>query len=358
MDMSKNTMIAIMQDMLVALYGKETAMQVMTAKPAPRTGLPIPPRENMKLLLDHKEPMYMPMGSDCVAIMPDVVRERTPDNKSGEDWFGVHWTFGETGGAPIVKPGTEICHDVTRWREAVKIPDLDGIGWETSAKDIEPFYHPDKMTSFWVMNGPFERLHSIIGIEDAFIAFLEEPDAVHDYMEFITEFKIKLLEKMIDHYKIDIILFHDDWGSGQNGFFSIPVFEEFIYPYMKRIVQYVKGRGVYFDLHSDGKIENYIPYVVDMGCDMWNPAQCCNDLGKIKKMYGKQLVISGGMDDYYLDSPKITEEELRQYVRDKIDLLAPGGGFLPKPNPKTLKSSMIMQDELMKYTKDYYGVYK
>lgn len=60
---------------------------------------------------------------------------------------------------------------------------------------------------------------------------------------------------------------------------------------MKRIVQYVKGRGVYFDLHSDRKIENYIPYVVDMGCDMWNPAQCCNDLGKIKKMYGKQLVI-------------------------------------------------------------------
>lgn len=57
------------------------------------------------------------------------------------------------------------------------------------------------------MNGPFERLHSIIGIEDAFIAFLEEPDAVHDYMEFITEFKIKQLEKMIDHYKIDIILF-------------------------------------------------------------------------------------------------------------------------------------------------------
>lgn len=65
------------------------------------------------------------------------------------------------------------------------------------------------------------------------------------------------------------------------------------------------------------------------------------------------------MDDYYLDSPKITEEELRQYVRDKIDLLVPGGGFPSKAaNPKTLKSSMIMQDELMKYTKDYYGVYK
>lgn len=355
MGYSKNTMVTIMEDMLVAMHGREAADKILSVKPAPRTGLPISPRENMKLLLEHKEPMYMPSGSDIVAIMPDVLLERPGDNKSGEDWFGVKWQFGEKGGAPMVKPGTEICDDVTKWREAIKIPDLDAVDWETSAKEMEPFYHPDKMTSFWILNGPFERLHSIIGIENAFMAMYDEPEAVHDFMEFITEYKIKLLGKLIDHYKVDIILFHDDWGSTLNGFFPIPVFEEFIYPYMKRIVQYVKSRGVYFDMHSDGKVELYIPYMVEMGCDMWNPAQCCNDLEMIKKKYGDKLVMSGGMDDYFLDSPKITEEELRKYVRDKVDLLAPGGGYLPKPNAKSLKNNGILMDELAKYTKDYYS---
>lgn len=356
MSTSKNTMVEIMKDMLIAMYGQETAAKMMSAPPPPpRTNLPISPRENMKLLLEHKQPRYMPTGADTVAIMPDVVRERTPDNKSGEDWFGVKWTFGEKGGAPMVKPGTEICHDVTKWRESIKIPDLDAIDWESSAKEMEPFYHPDKMSSFWILNGPFERLHSIIGIEDAFMSFYDEPEAVHDFMEFITEFKIKLLGKLIDHYKVDIILFHDDWGSGQNGFFSEDIFREFIYPYMKRIVQYVKSRNVYFDLHSDGKIQMYMPYILDMGCDMWNPAQCCNDLEMIKEKYGDKLVLSGGMDDYFLDSPKITEEEIRSYVRRKLDVLARGGGYLPKPNAKSLKSSAIMADELAKYSKNFYN---
>lgn len=354
MDTCKNTMVVVMKDMLIAMYGEEVAKQIMSAKPAPKRELPISPKENMKLLLAHKQPMYMPSGQDTVAILPDILLERPPHNKGGKDWFGVIWEYGEKGGAPMVRPGAEICDDITKWKEAITIPDLDAVDWETSAKEMEPFYDPDKMSSFWVMNGPFERLHSIIGIENAFMAMLEEPEAVHEYMEFITEYKIKLLGKLIDHYKVDIILFHDDWGSSLNGFFPIPVFEEFIFPYMKRIVQYVKSRGVYFDMHSDGKVEMYIPYMVEMGCDMWNPAQCFNDLGEIKRKYGDKLVISGGMDDYFLDAPTTTEEDLRQYVRDKVDLLAPGGGFFPKPNAKTLKNNGILMDELAKYTANYY----
>lgn len=355
MENCKNTMVAIMEDMLISLHGREVAAQILSVKPAQRTNSPISPRENMKLLLDHKKPSYMPAAGDMVAIMPDVLRERTPDNKGGVDWFGVEWSFTEKGGAPMVKPGTEICDDVTKWKESITIPDLDAIDWETSSKEIEPFYHPDKMNSFWVLNGLFERLHAILGMENAMMAMIDEPEAVHEFTEFMTEYKIKLLGKLIDHYQVDIILFHDDWGAAKNGFFPLPIFEEFLFPYMKRIVQYVKSRGVYFDMHSCGRIELYIPYMVEMGCDMWNPAQCWNDLEKIKKLYGDKLVLSGGMDDFFLDSEKITEEELRHYVRNKLDTLAIGGGFLPKPGAKTLKNNGILMDELAKYSTGFYN---
>lgn len=351
MECCKNVMVNVMQDMLLGLYGEEAVKAAMAPKPK-RTDLPISPRENLKLLLDHKKPMYMPGNGDMVAMLPDVILERT--HYSGRDWFGVEWEYVPNIGAPMVKPGTEMFDDVTQWKDNIQFPDLDAVDWEKSAKEMEPYYDPDKMTSFWVMIGPFERLHSCMGIEKAFMAFYDEPETVHEFMEYVTEHKIKLLGKMIDHYKVDIILFHDDWGSGQNGFFSTAMYEEFIFPYIKRIVQYVKSRGVYFDMHSCGKVEQYIPYMVEMGCDMWNPAQCINDLAKIKKLYGDKIVISGGMDDYFLDSPHITEEELRQYVRDKVDTLAVGGGFLPKPGARVFKNNGIMADELMKYSKDFY----
>ena len=351
MECCKNVMVNVIQDMLIGLYGEEAAKAMMAPKPK-RTDLPISPRENLKLVLDHKKPMYMPTNGDMVSILPDVLLERT--HYSGTDWFGVEWEYVPNVGAPMVKPGTEMFDDVTNWKNKIKFPNLDTVDWAKSAKEMEPFYDPDKMTSFWVMIGPFERLHSCMGIEQAFMALYDEPETVHEFFEYVTEHKIKLLGKLIDHYKVDIFLFHDDWGSAQNGFFSIPMFEEFIYPYMKRIVQYVKSRGVYFDMHSCGKVESYIPYMVDMGCDMWNPAQSLNDLAKIKALYGDKIVISGGMDDYFLDSPTITEEQLRQYVRNKVDSLAPGGGFIPKPGSRILKNNGIMMDELLKYSADFY----
>lgn len=354
MEYSKNSMTEMIKDLFVGMYGEEAAKKLLSAKPQPRKDLPISPKENFKLLLDHKKPMYFPIHSDIAGILPNAILERPANNRGGKDWFGVEWDYVPSAGSPMVKPNSELFEDMSNWKESIDIPDLDAIDWEASAKEIEPFYDEDKLSSFLVMNGPFERLHSFMGIENAFIAFYEEPEAVHEYMEFITEYKIKLLGKMIDHYKVDIIQFHDDWGCNKNGFFPAQMFEEFIYPYMKRIVQYVKQRGVYFDMHSCGKVDLYIPYMVKMGCDMWNPAQCLNDLANIKKQYGDKLVICGGMDDYFLDSATITEEELHQYARDKIDLLGAGGGYLPRPNAKTLKNNGILTDEVAKYTAGYY----
>lgn len=59
-----NGMIPLMADMVGATVGKEAREMVRNAPPGTkpyREDLPCSPRENMKLLLEHKIPKYLPL---------------------------------------------------------------------------------------------------------------------------------------------------------------------------------------------------------------------------------------------------------------------------------------------------------
>lgn len=352
-----NSMVPMMVDMITAIGGPDAGQMVANAPigelPYDET-LPISPKENMKLLLEHKVPRYLPMAGSLVTLAPDVIVERSPDNKTGKDWFGCLWTFEPSIGATIVKPGTEMLDSLEGWQDKVKFPDLDAIDWGESAQGMEKYYDSNRMSDWWVSIGPFERLHSLLGMENALVALVEDIDLVGEFFEAFTDYKVKLIKKLTTHFKVDMICFHDDWGCNQNGFIPPAVFKKIFVPNMKKIVDAVHDGGAYFNLHSDGRIERYIPDIVAMGIDMWNPAQVVNDLAWIKREYGDRLVLNGGMDDLWTNSNDASEEDLRRYAREKVDFLGKNGGFYANPGTFNMRNKGIMNDELKIYGRHCY----
>lgn len=352
-----NSLSPMIIDMMTAINGPEVGKMLASAPPGPKPfdeTLPCTPKENLKLMLDRKIPKYLPITGDFVSMAPDVIVERSPDNKTGKDWFGSLWTLEPSIGATMVKPGDELLDSIVGWEDKIKFPDLEAIDWEESAKGMEQYYDPNRMSDWWVSIGPFERLHTFLGMENALIALLEDEDEVASFFEAFTEYKIQLIKKLTTHYKVDMICFHDDWGCNTNGFIPPAIFERLLYPNMKKIVEATHDGGAYFNLHSDGKIELYMQYIVDMGVDMWNPAQTVNDLVKMKAEYGNQVAFCGGMDEAWTNDPEVSEEKLRAYAREKADTLGKGGGFFAKPGTFTMRNSGIMVDELKKYGRNLY----
>ncbi|MCQ4741287.1 veratrol--corrinoid protein metyltransferase, partial [Blautia hominis] len=94
----------------------------------------------------------------------------------------------------------------------------------------------------------------------------------------------------------------------------------------------------------------------------WDPAQTCNDLTGIKEKYGNKLVIMGGFDPCdHLADPNVTEEEIRQAVRDTMDRLAPGSGFCwcggylgAIDDPEVIRKNGILFDEVFRYGDAFY----
>lgn len=128
--------------------------------------------------------------------------------------------------------------DICDWRELVKFPDLDAWDW-SKVEEIDHISEIDrenKVFEIMFVNGPFERLHMLMGFENALCALLTDPEEVEEFFNTYMEWKIKLMEKVIEYYKPDVLMFHDDWGTQNNMFFSPDVWRSLIKPQIKKAV--------------------------------------------------------------------------------------------------------------------------
>ncbi|MEG1860004.1 MAG: uroporphyrinogen decarboxylase family protein, partial [Christensenellaceae bacterium] len=100
-------------------------------------------------------------------------------------------------------------------------------------------------------------------------------------------------------------------------------------PHYKRLFSEYKKNGQYIIMHSCGAMIDYLPQLIDIGLDGWEPVQPCNDLKYLKREYGKDLVFWGGIDTQTL--PTKTPEEVKTMAREAITILGKGGGHIIAP---------------------------
>ena len=84
-------------------------------------------------------------------------------------------------------------------------------------------------------------------------------------------------------------------------------------------------------LHCCGSIVDLLPDMIDAGLDAVNPVQTnTRDMepARLKAEFGDRLVLWGGGCDTRHILPKGSPEETREHVLRKLDILAPGGGFV------------------------------
>lgn len=319
------------------------------------------PKENVLRLYQHKMPEYLPrFGAGIINNVPVAgYYERPPKSRGGKDWFGSQWTFNEGEPAPVPGPNF-ILEDVCDWREIVKFPDLDDFDWEEAAKidRIHTFDRDNNALYQMIHNGLFERLHVLMGFENALCALLTDPEEVFELFGAIAEYKCKLIDKIAHYYKPDIISYHDDWGTQRGLFFSPDIWRNLIKPHTKTIVDHVKSKGIIFELHSDGMIKDLVPEVVDdLGVDSIQ-LMAINEVKELKKITGNKVVYNVFLDMQKYDvldaSGMLTEEGLRSGIRKDVIELAEGGCYIPSAVLVKPDVMRIIEDELDKFRMDLY----
>lgn len=108
----------------------------------------------------------------------------------GGEWvngWGVKNKFpaGTPGPFPCCEGEDKVCKDITRWRDYVKAPNLvlPAEAWKDAVEQVSKIDRKEKFVTAKVFCGIFEKLHYLMGMEDAMINFYEEPEAMHELIE-------------------------------------------------------------------------------------------------------------------------------------------------------------------------------
>lgn len=303
-------------------------------------------RENILKFYRHECPDYIPdMRRDICAIPVafTLFEAHPPIGESGKDGFGVYWQFEETSKAHMPMPdpetGTYVMEldDMENWRDFIKFPDPDSYDWEAHVEqDMAGADCENKMVAASIGHGMFERLHSLMGMEDGAMALVTYPEETLEFFNELADYKCKIIRKIVQYYpKIDMIDMSDDWGHQNSAFFSVEVWNKLFRPGMAKIMDCCREENILFQLHSCGRWETLLPSAIDAGLEHWTSSQAVNDIEGILKKYGRKLTMIGGCDTKEIQLPGMTLERMKEIVSERIDKICAGGCVIPFGNSST-----------------------
>jgi uroporphyrinogen decarboxylase len=191
------------------------------------------------------------------------------------------------------------------------------------------------ITSFSVFGGGiFEQPSRVMPMEE-FLMGIASSAAFSDLVlgkmfDIYYDATVRMLEEVGDI--LDVWVYWDDLSGQNQPMVSKRWYEKHLMPLHRKLFDKVKSMTdakIFF--HTCGAVRSWIPYLVDVGVDILNPVQISAagmDLQELKRDFGKHIVFWGGASDSQTTLPFGTAQEVAEEVRQNIDALAPGGGFV------------------------------
>jgi uroporphyrinogen decarboxylase-like protein len=177
-------------------------------------------------------------------------------------------------------------------------------------------------------NGFFWRAREFMGTEALSLAWYEQPALVHEMMEFFADFIIETSRPVLEKVHVDYFTLNEDFAMKTGPLLSPALFQEFIFPHLKRMVDFFRSHGTkYFAVDSDGNPTALIPLMMDAGVDTIWPIERASNVSPQawRAQFGKSLRLWGGVDKRVLvRGPRAVRAHLREFIP-----LIEEGGFIP-----------------------------
>lgn len=187
------------------------------------------------------------------------------------DEWGCTWSRSE-----VANMGLVTGHPLENWDnlETFQWPDPDAEefyeGMEERFAGSEGKY---VRTSIFALL--FERMHHLRGFENTLMDLYLEREKLEWLADRIVEFDIRIIRNISRRFpgQIHGLDFSDDWGTELSTFISCEMFNDFFVPRYRKIFEACKEAGWDVWMHSCGKINDFIPMLIDCGVNAFNMSQ-------------------------------------------------------------------------------------
>ena len=172
-------------------------------------------------------------------------------------------------------------------------------------------------------------------MDNFLIELAANPARMHRFLDSMVETHLASLERFLASVgpEIDVIAFGDDLGMQNGPQVSPRMYREFFRPRHRMLWNRAKELQPHVKvmLHCCGGVYPLLGDLIEAGLDAINPVQTtCDgmDPTRLKAEFGRDLVFWGGGCDTRDVLPNGTPEDVARDVRERVAILAPGGGFV------------------------------
>ena len=172
-------------------------------------------------------------------------------------------------------------------------------------------------------------------ITEWYISTTTRPDFIRAVFERQTEVALENLRRLHQSVgeRVAIVQTNGtDFGTQNGPFCSPATYRQLYLPFQQRINGWIHEHTCWKTfMHCCGGIAPLLDCIVEAEFDILNPVQCSAkgmDPRSLKKHYGDKLVFWGGGVDTQKTLPFGTPQEVRDQVRERIEIFGQGGGFV------------------------------
>jgi uroporphyrinogen decarboxylase len=216
--------------------------------------------------------------------------------------------------------------------ESYTPPDPDRPELYTEAGRVIDTYRDE----YWIVGVTvttiFETAWALRGLEAIMMDFVVDPDLVERILDIPDSYHRTAAKRLVQ-MGVDMIWTGDDMGGQSAMVISPQMWRRFFKPRMARFISECKAinPAVKIAYHSDGRIFEIIPDLIEIGLDVLNPIQPASmDPAEVKRLFGDRLCFWGSIDEQHT-LPFGTPDEVREEVLQRIQTIGKNGGLIIGP---------------------------
>lgn len=173
----------------------------------------------------------------------------------------------------------------------------------------------------------FERAWALRGMENILMDMAAEPSFTHQLFERLMELHLEAMDKTLP-LPFDSIRFGDDFGGQRGTIMGLKHWRTYLKPRLATMYAKARDAGKIVSIHSCGDNSEILGDLIDLGLQIFNPAQPeANDLPALKSEFGQDLTFEGGIGTQ-VTLPFGTPQQVRDEIRQARLTLGTGGGYI------------------------------
>jgi uroporphyrinogen decarboxylase len=205
--------------------------------------------------------------------------------------------------------------------------------WQKGIEKVARLKEAAKGTGLGVwayVHGAFDPVYLAMGLNDFSMKLYDDAGFIEELMDNILDIQCKIVEELVK-LNLDFLHIGDDICTGTGLFVQPEKFMQIYVERTRRLIQPAKDKGIPLTFHSDGKIDQVIDMLVDLGfCAMHPIEPYSNDIYEVKKKVGRRICMMGNISLTSRDAKAVQAD-----VKEHLAKLADGGYVLTSSHTVT-----------------------